>query len=431
MNTRNAESARNALLIMAGADFSKVDKSRESDPRRQALSTEQLAQEVLQGHRGSAAREAPGPPVVSVKDLGDEGFVVGGPHGGGGGHHGGGHHGGGHHGGHWHGRGGRGRGRGWGPWPWGGLIDTGPAYVLDMSDTDQCDGQGRALYMPSGEPVCPGDPRYEALARAHARASLSSTGSTASGRDFAIGDFGCSNVDISAWMSANRVRLHPGERHRWLLAISTTGRLSNMSADELRTDIEGGVATGSIFGRWFEKVNGIPLTGDLTDTRGSVDNVKLLTFGDKATMLAVADKAGLVIEQRAEDLPGASSLLVKEPKVYAMVEFVYRSVDSSMPWPVYNDNTLVRKWCPIDAQVALSVTFKQSADSKTVPKETSLTNPSTYLPVPSTEEIAKAASDVASGIAKGAGEAASGIGSAIMYLGLGAVAIAAAVMLKK
>jgi hypothetical protein len=452
--------ALDALYVMSGgasgaasmdaAALAKVDKSRESDPRRQALSTDEGMAEILRGHRGSAAREAPGPPVVSVKDLGSEGFVVGrgggdgsildalsvmsgyaavgGPHGGGGGgggHHGGGHHGGhhggGHHGGH-HGGGRRRRGWGGGPWPWGAVLDNGPAYVIDTLDTDEC-SDGPTLFMPSGERVCPGDPRYPALARAHA--ALHSTG--ANPYEFATGDLTCSGVDVDAWKAANRVRLRPSERHRWLLAVSTAGRLSDMSESQLRADIEGGVTTGSIFGKWFERVSGIPFSGDFIGTAGTIDNVKMLAFGEKSTMLAVADKAGLVIEQRAEDLPGSESLKVTEPKVYVLVEFVYRTMQSTMPWPVYNDATFANKWCPVDAQVALSVTFKPSADSKNVPKPTGLGNPSTFLPVPSTEDIANAAASVF----KGAGQAASDIGASLMYAGLGIAAIAAVVVLKK
>jgi hypothetical protein len=469
-------SARDALLMMAGAagggasmDLSSVHRGRESDPRRRALSTDEAAREIMHGHtrhgedpnappavniqidptslvvgagsvarqRGFTARDADPSELrmgirhefehtqrpeiatlIALDHLAEDphyytklarcGVGVGVGAGGRGGGRGGGGRGGGgrggRHGGHGHG--GRGRGRG-GFWPWGAVLDYGPTYVIEPGD--ECE-DGPAFYDPSGDVVCPGDPRYPALAEAHARSQQS-----ASGLD-ATGDLGCSGIDLDAWKQKNRVKLRPNERHRWLLAISTSGRLSDMTPNELQVDIEGGVATGSIFGKWFEWVG--MMHGDLTETEGKIDNVKMLAFGSKQAMLDVAQKSGLVVEQRAEDIPGP--LNVVEPKTYALVEFIYRSVQDSMPWPVYNDAALSRKWCPVDAQVALSASFAPSKDSKDVPKETSISNPSTWAPVPSTEDIRKAAGDVA----KGAASAISG-GLTVLFLGLGVLGVIA------
>ena len=472
MSTNNASaSARNALLLMSGAapeapeglggggDFSKVDKARESDIRRQALSTDAAVLELMHGHKGSRGREEAGAPVVTFKASDgddDSGFVVGdfaigGPRGGGGGRGGGRGGGGGGR-----GRGGRGGGggrgrhhhpghhRGWrggAPWPWGAVLDTGPAYYLDVDDFEsECEEDGPTLYMPNGEGVCPGDRRYPALARAFALAHSASgwipgSPSALGTGGYAVGDLGCSGVNVDEWKRQNRVKLYPGERHRWLLAISTAkstsgllgSDLSTMSEDELRTNIEGGVANGSIFGKWFEKIAGIPLSGEFTGTSGKIDNLRMLAFGSKETMLAVAEKSGLVAEARADDTKNPT-VDVPAPKVYALVEFIYRSVQDSMPWPVYNDLVLANKWCPLGAQVALSVAFRQSKDSKDVPKETSLLNPSTFIPgVPSTDDIAAAAKSLGAGI----GSAAKGIGEGVLYLGLGIAALAAVVMIKK
>jgi hypothetical protein len=439
-------SARNALLIMSGAApeglggedaFAAVDKSRESDIRRQGLSTEAAALEIMHGRKGSGGREAPGAPVVRFSGQGDDGGVfvgdvaIGGPRGGGGGRgggRGGGPRGGGPRGGAPRaGRGGGGgggggrhhhphhphHGRGWrggAPWPWGAVLDTGPAYYLDARDFEECD-EGPTLYLPNGEGVCPGDRRYPALARAFALAH------SASG-EHSTGDLGCSGVDLDSWKRMNRVPLRPGERHRWLIARSSD---DGATIDDVRAHMEGGFATASVFQKWFDRVALLP--GDMTETEaGKIDNLKVLAQGTKEEMLLVAEKGGLVIEKRAEDLPQPPR--VREPKTYALVEFVYRSTQNSMAWPVYDDATIARKWCPTEPQVALSVAFKPSADSKQVPKETSLDNPSTIIPiVPSTEQIADAASKF--------GGAAKGIGEGVMYLGLGIAALAAVVMIKK
>jgi hypothetical protein len=235
---------------------------------------------------------------------------------------------------------------------------------------------------------------------------------------FAVGDMLCSGIDLDAWKAANRVVLYPGQRIRWLIARSSDDKAS---VGDVQAHMEGSFTTASVFRKWFDPV--ALESGDITETEaGKIDNLQVLAIGTKDDMLAVAAKAGLVIEKRAEDLPGP--LKVREPKTYALVEFIYRGVQTSMPWPVYNDATFSRKWCPVDCQVALSASFKQSADSRTVPKETALGNPSTIIPgVPSTEEIVKAA--------KAAGEAAKGLGQGLLYAGLGVAAIAAIVLIKK
>lgn len=220
-----------------------------------------------------------------------------------------------------------------------------------------------------------------------------------------LGDLTCPDVDVDEWKKTHRVRLYPEQRHRWLFAVNSTGQ----TATEIRALFETTTFPfNPVFLRWFSWVALNP--GDLTGTSGKIDNVKVLAFGAKSDMIEAASKAGLGIAQRAEDM---LPLSVREPKVYVLVEFDYRSVESSMPWPVYNNLTLKSKWCPIDADVALSIAFTQSADAANIPKETSIANPSTYLPIPSSETIEKAADDLAKGAS-----------AAMYWVGAGLVAVA-------
>ncbi len=220
-----------------------------------------------------------------------------------------------------------------------------------------------------------------------------------------VGDLTCPGVDVDEWKKTHRVSLYPEQRHRWLFAVNSTGQ----TATEIRAIFETTTFPfNPVFLRWFSWVALNP--GDVVGTSGKIDNVKVLAFGTKANMIEAAAKAGLRIAQRAEDM---LPLNVKEPKIYVLVEFDYRSVDNSMPWPVYNGSTLKSKWCPVDADVALSIAFTQSADAANIPKETSLANPSTYLPIPSSETIEKAAAEVGKGAA-----------AAAYWVGVGVVAVA-------
>jgi len=217
--------------------------------------------------------------------------------------------------------------------------------------------------------------------------------------DVGVGDLTCPGVDVDEWKKTHRVRLYPEQRHRWLFAVNSTSQ----TASELRAMFETTTFPyNPVFLRWFSWVALNP-GGDSFGTAGKIDNTKMLAFGTKEDMIKIAAKAGLSVAQRAEDM---RPLNVKEPKVYALVEFDYRSVDTSMPWPVFNNSTLKSKWCPIDADVALSVAFTQSADAAQIPKETSLNNPSTYLPIPSSETIEKAVADAAKAAAGAAVKAA-------------------------
>lgn len=216
--------------------------------------------------------------------------------------------------------------------------------------------------------------------------------------DVGVGDITCPNVDVDQWKQTHRVRLYPEQRMRWLFAVTSTGQTANALRAMFETTI---FPYNPVFLRWFSWVALNP--GDSFGTSGKIDNVKMLAYGTKDEMIAVAAKAGLGIAQRAEDM---LPLHVKDPKVYVLVEFDYRSIETSMPWPVFNDSTLKSKWCPIDADVALSIAFTQSADARSIPKETSLNNPSTYLPIPSSETIEKAAADAAKAAAEAAGRAA-------------------------
>lgn len=214
-------------------------------------------------------------------------------------------------------------------------------------------------------------------------------------RTAGVADIGCGDVDVDQWKARNRVRLYPSQRMRWLFAVSKDGR-EGMTETELRAVFETTIFPfNPVFLRWFSQVALNP--GDVLATQGKIDNTKMLAYGTKEEMLDVAARSGLVIAERAENLPGISTLVVRQPKVYALVEFDYRSIDTSMPWPVYNGRTLANKWCPLDCDVALSVTFQQTTDAKNIPKETSIANPSTWTPLPSSEEVLKIAGEAAKG----------------------------------
>lgn len=211
-----------------------------------------------------------------------------------------------------------------------------------------------------------------------------------------VGDVGCTGIDLDDWKAKNRVKLYPGQRVRWILARSTDDKAS---LDQIRSQAEGSFSTATVFQKWFDPVALLP--GDYTETEaGKIDNLKVLGTGTREQMIAAGQTAGLAIAQRAEDMPGP--IYVRQPKIYVLVEFVYRGTQDSMPWPMFNDAVLARKWCPTDALWGLSITFAQGKDAAVVPKETAVSNPSTYTPLPSSETIAKAADD----LSKKAGDAA-------------------------
>ena len=213
-----------------------------------------------------------------------------------------------------------------------------------------------------------------------------------------VGDIGCSGVNLDEWKSQNRVKLYPGQRIRWIFARSTDDKAS---LDDIRAQAEGSLGTASVFQKWFDPVALLP--GDLTETEaGKIDNLRVLGTGTREAMIAAGQAAGLTISQRAEDIPGP--IFVRLPKIYVLVEFVYRGTQNSMPWPVYDDAVIARKWCPTEAQWGLSIAFGQGSDAAKVPKETSLSNPSTYTPLPSSETIAKTADELAKKAADLAGE---------------------------
>jgi len=206
---------------------------------------------------------------------------------------------------------------------------------------------------------------------------------------FGLGDVGCSGIDLAKWKATNRVKLYPGQRIRWIFARSTDDKAS---LDDIRAQAEGSFGTASVFQKWFDPVALLP--GDYTETEaGKIDNLKVLGIGTRDAMITAGQTAGLVIAQKAEDMPGP--ILVRLPKVYVLVEFIYRGTQNSMPWPVYDDAVIARKWCPTEAQWGLSIAFGQGKDAAVVPKETTLSNPSTYTPLPSSETIAKKADELA------------------------------------
>jgi hypothetical protein len=213
-----------------------------------------------------------------------------------------------------------------------------------------------------------------------------------------VGDIGCSGINLDEWKTKNRVRLYPGQRIRWIFARSTDDKAS---LDDIRAQVVGQNFTASVFQKWFDPVALLP--GDFTETEaGKIDNLSVLGIGTREAMITAGQAAGLVIAQKAEDMPGP--ILVRLPKIYVLVEFVYRGTQNSMPWPMYDDATIARKWCPTEAQWGLSIAFKQGADAAVVPKETTLSNPSTYTPLPSSETIAKTADEIAKKAADLAGE---------------------------
>jgi len=230
-----------------------------------------------------------------------------------------------------------------------------------------------------------------------------------------VGDVGCVGIDLDAWKAANRVKLYPGQRIRWIFAKATDDKAS---LDDTVAQAEGSFGTASVFQKWFDPVALLP--GDLTETEaGKIDNLKVLGIGTREAMIAAGQSSGLIIAQKAEDIPGPIS--VRTPKIYVLVEFVYRGTQSSMPWPVYDDATFARKWCPKEALWGLSVAFSQGADAAIVPKETTLSNPSTYTPLPSSEKIAETAAD----LMKKAGEA---VGGAIPWIAITGVLVGGALL---
>jgi hypothetical protein len=212
-----------------------------------------------------------------------------------------------------------------------------------------------------------------------------------------VGDIGCSGIDLDAWKLKNRVKLYPGQRMRWILARSTDDKAS---LADIRAQVEVAAlstASASVFRKWFNWVAFAP--GDVTETEaGNIDNLRVLGIGTREEMITAGRAAGLVVAQKAEDMPGPIS--VRSPKIWVLVEFVYRGTQSSMPWPMFDDAIFARKWCPTAAQWGLSVTFVQGKDAAEVPPETSLTNPSTIIPlIPSSAAITQAADNLMSSAA--------------------------------
>lgn len=160
----------------------------------------------------------------------------------------------------------------------------------------------------------------------------------------AVGDIGCSGVDVEAFKKSCRAPLRAEGWNRWLLWRTTRDEPSAL-------DIER--STYAAFSKWFELVEsaaGVSLPGNGT---GKVDNLKIrvVPWDWSAPWRTIA---------RREDctpLPTVSG----SGAIGVVVEFVYRGSGTDMPWPVHKAQ-MIGPWCPVQADWILARVFEPSAE---------------------------------------------------------------------
>lgn len=141
-------------------------------------------------------------------------------------------------------------------------------------------------------------------------------------------------VDIDKWQAINRVKLYSNQVNRWVIARTTSDapNLSNVRDAVLRVMRQ----------KWFsdETIDGL--------------NVVNVSFDRPPVQPG---------EQRREDLPQPPLLKrVDKGLIYVTVDFNYRGLQPSIPWPVWDqaslwelDLALTRKGheCPLTADLML------------------------------------------------------------------------------
>ena len=161
---------------------------------------------------------------------------------------------------------------------------------------------------------------------------------------FAVGDIGCTGVDVEAFKRMCRAPMHPEGWNRWLLWRTTRDEPSAL-------DIER--STYAVLGKWFELVenaDGMSMPGRGT---GKVDNVKIrvVPWEFMAPWRVVA---------RREDctpLPTVSG----NGAIGVLIEFVFRGQSRDMPWPVHKAQML-GPWCPVQADWLLARVYEPPSE---------------------------------------------------------------------
>jgi hypothetical protein len=139
-----------------------------------------------------------------------------------------------------------------------------------------------------------------------------------------IGDLGCPGVDLAKWKAANQIPIYPGKINTWVLVRTLRDAPDE---DVLRTTLY------AVFNKWFEGDPFDPAFSYFTENTeggeaGPTDHIKILQSSSDPILLSPA-----VITR--ERMPGPMpSLNAEGGLLYLRVEFAYRGLKKSMPWPV-------------------------------------------------------------------------------------------------
>lgn len=162
--------------------------------------------------------------------------------------------------------------------------------------------------------------------------------------------FGCSGVDVPAWLAANRVRVQPDFFNYWLLWRTTR---DNPTEQDIRDTV------AAVFVKWFDGSVIDPVATFKGTTRSGVaDLIEVVKIGAPGQALGVPGK-GLRDMQRRELLPlgpppmvAAAERADQPAAVQVLVRFAYRGKLGNMAWPTWRGgavDTDAGRRCPVDA----------------------------------------------------------------------------------
>jgi len=137
-----------------------------------------------------------------------------------------------------------------------------------------------------------------------------------------IGELGCAGVDLEKWRTANVVPLFPGKMNHWVL-------VRTLRDQPTATDLDRTLY--AVMNKWFR---GAPIDPVL-DTEeggragaGAVDNLRIVKTSPAPILLPNPAR-------RREEIPGPMPTLNAEGGfTYLAVEFAYRGIPTTLPWPV-------------------------------------------------------------------------------------------------
>jgi hypothetical protein len=136
-----------------------------------------------------------------------------------------------------------------------------------------------------------------------------------------FGDLGCPDIDTDEWREQNRVKLFGGKVNRWILARTLRDNPSP-------SDLEGTLV--AVMTKWFD---GSPLDPAFSKLLPD-GNVAGVTDGIRIVRTSKTPIGFSVPAERRESLTSIPTVNPEGGVVLLEVEFNYRGLPDSLPWPV-------------------------------------------------------------------------------------------------